>query len=175
MLGLFVDHLGFCHARWSLLVHCDRCTPRRAPPSPRVLQEVRWLGGHSQRAPPWSPDPIIPGCWYLPHLSVAPPPLEKWSTRARIGAPDHGAGCASTRSHRMGISFRACIGSLCLRCGHLLPPSLHDQVLSFILRSGPLIDLKNKTQGGVDCDKGALEFYKDQEPNMAGTPMGKKF
>jgi len=41
---LFVDHPGFCHARWSLLVHCDRCTPRRAPPSPRFLQEVRWLG-----------------------------------------------------------------------------------------------------------------------------------
>jgi len=50
--GLFVHHPGFCHVRWSLLVHCDRCTPRRAPPSPRVPQEVRWLGGHSQRAPP---------------------------------------------------------------------------------------------------------------------------
>jgi len=87
-----------------------------------------------------------------------------------MGAPEYGAGCASTRPHRMGIPFRACIGSLCLRCGHLSPPSLHDQVLSIILRSGPLIDLKleNKTQGGVDCDKGALEFYKDQEPKHGG-------
>ena len=60
--GLFVDHLGFCHARWSLIVHCDRCTPRRALLLPRVLQEVRWLGvstllEQSQRAPPSETQP----------------------------------------------------------------------------------------------------------------------
>jgi hypothetical protein len=40
-----------------------------------------------------------------------------------MGAPDHGAGRAATRPHRMGIPFRVCIKSSCLRCGHLLPPS----------------------------------------------------
>jgi len=71
---------------------------------------------------------IIPGCWYLPHLSVAPTPLEKWSRRARMGAPEHGAGRASSRPHRMRIPFRACIGSSCLRCRHTAFPSI-DQVV----------------------------------------------
>jgi len=31
----------------------------------------------SLRAAPRSPDPIIPDCWYLPHFSVAPTPLEE--------------------------------------------------------------------------------------------------
>jgi len=45
------------YARWSLLVHCDRCTPRRAPSSPRVLQEVRWLGAQPACPPPGAPTP----------------------------------------------------------------------------------------------------------------------
>ena len=45
------------YARWSLLVHCDRCTPRRAPSSPRDLQEVRWLGAQPARPPPGAPTP----------------------------------------------------------------------------------------------------------------------
>ena len=92
-----------------------------------------------------------------------------------MGAPEHGAGRASARPHRMGIPFRACIGSLCLRCGHLLPPSLHDHVLSFILRSGPLIDLKNKTQGGVGSTvtKRHSSFIKTKSQTWRGRPWVK--
>jgi len=39
--GLFVDHPGYCHTRWSLLVHCAKCAgtgiPRHGwglPPAP---------------------------------------------------------------------------------------------------------------------------------------------
>ena len=49
-------------------------------------------------------------------MTAASTPVDEWSQRARMGAPERGAGCASTRPHGMGTPFRACIGSSCQGC-----------------------------------------------------------